>query len=275
MNIEQLIGHFRAITDTHEIRENQTATVRPWGVEIETPAVNDVTRTLDRANFGYSYDSSVTETDCRCDCSDCEHNCDCEHCDISYGYSELQHCGTCQANEAQSPIMLTALFNREQSRALLAIYENDTEEGDNGGHIHVNAIDLTARQVSAVQRSWHYIREHLTDLIGRENPYYAGDNFSVDPTELHKERNSAVNVCPWYWATNKGTSQPLSRDNIDTKSTLEFREFASTANRSLIEARASVCRALVDYIASGQATYWLHNATSAEEVLEILQPLKH
>jgi hypothetical protein len=67
---------------------------------------------------------------------------------------------------------------------------------------------------------------------------------------------------------------PMARRD-ERKSTIEFRQFQSIADPDIIEARASVCRALVDYVASGSPLYWLLRCETKEQLFDLLQPELH
>lgn len=254
--------------------------VRPYGVEIETPEVAQVVSYIYEAGGNVTIDGSVNQNDCECDCEQCAHSCNCERCDITNGYESNECCGDCTANEAQTPIQYEAKLSPKIRHALEMLHDINTEDLENGGHIHVNAPDLTAKQGGMLQIVWHKVAELFADLIGREPNGYCelrtpARNFGE---VFDGERMNAVNLTnvARYWNTD-GVNQYDHNGAQDTRHrwSVEFRQFASTANPDTIEKRAQLCRALVDYIINGGAPYWIMRAETADELAEVLDLANH
>lgn len=254
---------------------NATA-VRPYSVEIETPEIAQLASTLESAGITLDRDGSVTEPDCYCDCDECEHSCDCRNCDITNGYDSPNHCGDCVANECQVPKIITAKLPGRIREALEELHEINTEDLENGGHIHINAPDLTTAQANALQRVWTKVDELLRDELIHRAPFHYCELVERNQTEPNTtDRNLAVNLT--NWDNHRQRAEAMNADKFSTtyKWTVEFRQFASTANPELIERRAQLCRALVDYIADNRPTYWLFRAQTAEELLSVLEVERH
>lgn len=260
--------------------EQRKMPVRPYGIEIESPEVAAVIRTLQDANFGLTIDGSVTSPDCECDCDSCEHSCNCEHCSITNGYDDPEHCGDCQANECQTPIQYEPQLTERVRRALVELHDINSEDLENGGHIHINAPDLTAKQGGLLQTVWFRVAELYAELIGREPNGYCelrtpAKNYGE---QFDGERMNAVNLTnvARFW-NGEGVNDYNHNGTQDTsrKWTVEFRQFASTADPEIIERRAQLCRALVDYIISGGAPYWILRAETAEELAEVIDLANH
>ena len=253
--------------------------VRPWGVEIETPAVAQLHHHLAEYDWTFTIDQSVNREDCECDCESCRHSCNCPNC--YWDEDDNEHCDDCSPNEAQSPIMTTATFSQDVRNLLINLASNDYETGQNGGHIHVNAPDLNARQIGTLQRVWHKIPELMPELVGRDYNHYASDNRPevMEGQKKITERYSAINCANWYAQSVNGEIRVLdelvSKYNTRRKWTIEFRQFDNNANPYTIEERAQICRALVDYIADNRPIYWLERAETARELLDLLEPEKH
>ena len=263
---------------------------RRWGVEIESPQV----AVFETSGTGWELtrDESVDEPDCTCTCEECQHDCDCDQCNIRAGYEEPDHCGDCTANELVSPVMFEALFPDDVRRQLSHI-QDSMERYDRetwGGHIHIEARDLTLQQVGLVQKAWLKIYRILGEsFTGRDFGHYCRDFSEWCERDRFDERYTAVNVTNLVrygsggfnvWAEDPDRREienmnPKGRPTDTYKTTIEFRQFASTADPQIIEYRASVCRALVDYFASGGAWYWFAKCQTAEELEELLQPQHH
>jgi hypothetical protein len=286
--------HAPAPRNTHALREyfaqpreGSQPDTRRWGFEIETPEVGALAYALDDNGFRVYHDGSVTAPDCECECNSCAHSCNCEHCQINdYG---LDHCGECQANEAASPVNFKPSPDH-QREVLDQLHAYNTEDLENGGHIHIEGRDLTIRQMLQIGKYWGKVAQLLPDLVGRDYcEDYAQDAREWPESERLGVRMVAVNFTNLVSWNSRGEqvnrysaeeARSLNRNPkgapTDTyKSTVEFRQFASTAHAPTIYARAAVCRALVDYFASGQPAYWIARATTAEELLEALQPESH
>lgn len=271
--------------------ETQTLTeTRRWGVEIESPQVAIFSTSC--TGWELTRDESVDEPECVCECSDCAHDCDCDHCDITNGYRDPDHCGDCTANELVSPVMFTREFTESDREQLKTVHQrmerHDTETW--GGHIHIEARDLNLFQVGMVQKAWLKVYQLLgEDFTGRDFGHYCRDFEEWGERDRLDERYCAVNVTNLVrygsggfnvWADDPDRREienmnPKGAPTDTMKTTIEFRHFASTASPSKIEYRASVCRAIVDYFANGGAWYWVARCETAEQLLELLQPAQH
>jgi len=149
--------------------------------------------------------------------------------------------------------------------------------GENwGGHLHVEARDLTKRQAQAVV----LIGERLFDLAPE---WFTGEpdryNEKQDRGRLQEfatsnsDRNH-TNRSSWISVYNLRQSEPMpytiGEPHDYRKTTIEFRRFRSTADRQLIEFRALVCRKLVEYAKNNQSIYWLTSAKNWESILQQL-----
>ena len=273
-----------------EPRQNQTDT-RRWGVEIESPEVGRVAYMFEDEGWRTCVDESVTSPDCDCDCDSCEHRCDCDNCEIRNGYQEPDHCDHCRTNETASRVKYRQQFTDAERDALAELHRYNSEDMENGGHIHIEARDLTIQQVGLIMKGYLKIEGILgVQFTGREFCHYARDFSEWDETDRLGERYCAVNatnLVRWgryssrftAWADDPDrpalNTNPKGAPSDTWKTTLEFRQFASTARAEIIEARASVCRALVDYFADGGAWYWLARCQTAKEVFELLEPRNH
>lgn len=271
-------------------RHNDTDT-RRWGVEIESPEVGRVAYMFEDEGWHIHRDESVTTPDCDCDCESCQHSCDCDRCDIRNGYDYPDHCDNCQSNETASPVKYRQQFTESERDALAELHRYNTEDMENGGHIHIEARDLTIQQVGLVMKGYLKLEAIFgNSLTGREFNHYARNFSEWDENDKLAERYCAVNatnLVRWNrygggfrtWADDP--DRPAINQNpkgapMDTwKTTLEFRQFASTARAEVIEARASMMRALVDYFAQGGAWYWLARCETKTQVLELLEPTNH
>ena len=283
------------IAEKIEARQSDSY-VRRWGVEIEHPDVSLFSNgQLER--WARVYDNSVRQNDCECECEACVHDCNCNQCEITNGWGSEDHCEDCTANEASSPVMLKQRFSDWERRELAELQERFEMEDHHlwGGHIHVEARDLTIPQIGAVQKVYLRVYDILGErLTGRDFiVQFAEDYRNMNERERFAERMLAVNVTnvvrwlgwndtpvtigehpdyPEFQDTNP-TGPMSSRD--ERKSTIEFRHFQSIADPDIIEARASICRAIVDYVASGSALYWLLRCETKEQLFDLLQPELH
>jgi len=254
--------------------------VRRWGFEIESPIIGaQKARASWRDIDGLSFtsDGSLSGSECECDCSDCYHSCNCDNCDRA---DYLDHCEGCGVNEvcSEEPVT-TPTLNRwanflDQLRDNWEPVEDYSENW--GGHLHIEARDLTKRQAQAVV----LIGERLFDLApqwftGEEDRY----NEKQDRDRLRAfldDRHNGYHThrASWVSVYNLRQLEPTPYtigDGPDgQKSTIEFRRFRSTADRQLIEFRALVCRKLVEYAKNNQSIYWLTSAKNWGAILDQL-----
>jgi len=253
--------------------------VRRWGWEIETPIIGEQRARSDwRETDGLRFESdpSLSGSECECDCSDCYHSCNCDNCDRS---DYLDHCESCATNEVSTydPVMTGTL---DQWARFLERLEDNWSPVENwgenwGGHLHIEARDLTKRQaVNVVVAGCHLIDLAPNWFTGGE------DNYNDRPDRDRLESCVRGEVSPyntkrqsWISITNL-PSEPMPYKVGDQpdgrKTTIEFRVFRSTPNRRLIEFRALVSRKLVEYCQRGGQIYWLTSAKSFEQILTTL-----
>lgn len=249
-----------------EIADRPAKTCRRFGVEIETPEAGSIKA----EGFEKTHDPSVADGDCDCDCDSCSHSCDCGNCSITNGYDENEHCGDCYANEL-------ALYYSEGTdstangfirRACVELQNAGSDHYDHyrdhpyGGHIHVEARDLTPLQVGLLMRYYRHAQTLFSeqDFFGRDTNDYCSHISESDIEQTVKgwqiDRMTAINTQN-YFAFRYDVENGRKRPDQKAKSTLEFRQFASTNNWQLTLARVAFCVALVDYTAQGLAPYWL------------------
>lgn len=287
-----MVHPLTALTTLNNTRTT-AETVRRWGVEIEHVNAGSMGAF---GNWSLTTDESVDTPDCQCECSDCYHSCDCPNCDMSNGYDYPEHCGDCQGNELVSPVLYSPRFTDYDRRQLaeinLGISEYDREDDALGGHIHIEGRDLSINQLMTVQKIWLMAVRHFgTELTGRDFGRYAKNYETWSETDRTAERYCAVNLTNLVrhdWSIRGATvwAEDASRQELRNleakgaptdhyKSTIEFRQFGTTANPDELEMRASVCRAIVDYAKSNGAIYWLARCENAQEFMEVLQPQHH
>ena len=257
-----------------------TAQVRRWGFEIESPIIGAVKSDSDWRDYDgldFCSDGSLSGGECECECSDCYHSCNCDNCERA---DYLDHCGDCSTNEVCSARPVTTPTLDQWGRFLdkLARDWSPVENwGENwGGHLHIEARDLTKRQAASVV------------IIGERMFQLAPDWFSGGRDDynepLDRERLSGfiqdkfsgynTNRASWVSIHNLRASEPQpykAGDPYDhAKTTIEFRAFRSTADRKLIEFRALVARAIVEYCAKGGQPYWLTSCQDFGKFLRVL-----
>lgn len=278
-----LVSHFES-TETEDIE------TRRWGVEIESPYISKIASELPA--WDTHRDESVDEPECECECEECLHSCDCPSCDITNGWGEVDHCGTCTSNEASSPVLYMNTLPQGDRETLHSIADRVDNRGEDneGGHIHIEARDLTLAQVALIQKAYLHLARIMGErFTGRDFCHYARDYRDYSEDDRLGERYCAVNATnlirysgyTWKtWADDAdrrelSTMNPKGAPSDTYKSTLEFRQFATTATPAIIEARASLLRALVDYFADGGAWYWFSKADTAEAMIDLLRPQFH
>lgn len=257
-----------------------TAQVRRWGFEIESPIIGRVKGDSFFSSYEGLYfcsDGSLSGGDCDCECSDCYHSCDCDNCDRS---DYLDHCGECGTNELSSSEPVTTPTLDRWADFLDKLRDNwEPMEnwGENwGGHIHVEARDLTKRQAANVvivgERLFQIAPEWFS---GGEDNY--NEPLSRDRVEgFARDQFSGYNTnrAAWVSIHNLRASEPqpyrVGEPNDHAKTTIEFRAFRSTADRKLIEFRALVARAVVEYCRKGGQIYWLTSCQDFGKFLRVL-----
>ncbi len=254
--------------------------VRRWGFEIESQIIGEQKARADWRDYdglAFTSDGSLSGSECECDCSDCYHSCNCDACDRS---DYLDHCSDCGTNEvcSEQPVTTPTLDRWAEFLKRLESYWVPVEHyGENwGGHLHVEARDLTKRQAQAVV----LIGERLFDLAPE---WFTGEpdryNEKQDRGRLQEfatsnsDRNH-THRASWVSVYNLRQSEPMpytiGEPHDYRKTTIEFRRFRSTADRQLIEFRALVCRKLVEYAKNNASIYWLTSAKNWESILQQL-----
>lgn len=272
-----------------EPQDNTPEVTRRWGVEIETAYLTAYASELDELGWDLHQDESVDSPECECECSYCVHSCDCDRCDITNGYDSPGHCDECLSNEASSPVLFRQRFTLREREALKGIARRMRDEGEHGGHIHIEARDLTIAQVALVQKAYLKLAEIMPRAFGRDYGHYCRDFSEWSQDDRLSVRYCAVNATNlirysgfgWkVWAddADRRELRTLSAkgEPMDTyKTTLEFRQFDNQATPELIEARAALVRSLVDYIAEGGVWYWFARCTTESELMDLLRPEYH
>lgn len=255
------------------VQNTPDAPCRRWSYEIEAVGLGAVSAELQRLGMFTHNDPSITDSNsCECECSECSHSCDCDRCDIYNGWDNEQHCGECNDTECAPSDDQPVTTTHDLERLPLAIaalnsagaYTDETC----GGHIHVDASDLNARQVASVMKLWRKFAELMPEVIMRENNRYAEPNTDSDLEGIIEgnyapERYREVNALNWFNAKNSTREHP-------NKYTLEFRAFQGEINAELITARGFICRAIIEHAKSNRANIWLLSATDSAKFLREL-----
>jgi hypothetical protein len=242
--------------------------VRRWSYEIEANYLGAGWYELDRLGvYDGKSDTSVNERYEGCDCDTCEHSCDCEHCDRTNGYYDNDPCEESQFTEI-SPNKYSKVITPDHEGNILRACQILDEAGatvdeSTGGHIHIDAREMTVRQVSNLMKVWHTIQEHLPEIVGRT---YREANGFADPTteyDLRAIENGEQ--------TSRGAINPNNylnhKQNSMYKNTLEFRQFSGTLDPDLIMMRGLLARKLVEYCERQFSIYYLLNAGSPDKIL--------
>lgn len=249
-----------------EIANRPSRPCRRFGVEIETPEAGQI----NADGFTKTHDPSVADGECECECDSCSHSCDCGNCSITNGYEENEHCGECYSNElalaydygittdANGVIAETC----QELRNARSDHYDHYREHPYGGHIHTEARDLTPLQVALVMRYYRHAQRLFPteEFFGREvNDYCSAvSDHHIEQTAQGWEidRMTAINTQN-YFAHRYAVEQGRRTQTQRAKSTLEFRQFASTNDHEITLARVAFCIALVDYTAQNRPPYWL------------------
>jgi hypothetical protein len=259
-----------------EISERPARPCRRFGVEIETPEAGKI----NARGFDKTHDPSVSDPECECECDECYHSCDCGNCDLSNGYGELDHCGDCTANElaleyengtdthANGVIQKTC----EELVAVESQHQDEYRGHPYGGHIHIEARDLTPLQLALLLRMYRHAQKLFPTerFFGRSTNDYCQDvsDYDIEQTASgwQIDRMVAVNTQNVLNFRERCETYP-DRYNKNTpfKSTVEFRQFASTNDWRLTLARVAFCVALVDYVAQNRPPYWLLRTTTWQD----------
>jgi len=242
---------------------------RRWSYEIEALNMGSIASDLDRIGFTTHNDGSVSEQECECECDSCAHSCDCDYCDRADYGDHCEECGTNEISPADFKPCLTTkdggrlietrnLFNRAN------VYTDDTC----GGHIHINATDISPRDAVNMVKIWRKVETLFPEIIGRTETNFAEPNTDHDIANLE---DGSFHSLERYRALNFTNIRNFWEDNRHThKSTIEFRQFAGTANIDLIIASGYLCRAIADTAKQTASLYWVYRSQTAEELLKAL-----
>ncbi len=264
--------------------------VRLWSFEAEHVAI---ARARSEANyrdylpFQFVIDGSVdTEYDyCDCGCRDCQyHDCNCDNCEDQNDSPD--HCAddSCTANEFAPKKPLGTVWDDTFTPFIEACFESaENYSYENyarlGGHVHVEARDLTRRQaVNAV-----IIAEHVFKI--------APDWFTGERDDYNTENHRPTLA---EWATGKGSARRdtwASVSNLNwrvepepytigsewsgRKTTIELRRFRTSFNPDILKIRGGFARALVAYAKTGAPIYWATRSTDFAEVMAEIGFGKH
>ncbi len=251
---------------------------RRFGVEIETPHASKI----EADGFDKTHDPSVADSDCECDCDSCNHSCDCGNCSITNGYDDNEHCGDCTANELA---LLYSYGTRTDGQGAIErtckeLQEVDSDHTDHyrghpyGGHIHTEARDLTPRQVASVMRLYNKAEAlYPAEFFGRETNDYCSaiGKYAMDMTSngCEIDRMSAINTQN-YFAYRYQLQRGYINEQSKFKSTLEFRQFASTNDWKMTLTRVAFCIALVEFAKNNSAIYWALRSTTWQEFAKVI-----
>jgi len=258
-----------------------TETPRTWGFEIETPDADNVHARIDfalmRENLEFKGDGSVTrgndgDHDCECDCSDCEHSCDCDNCDLTNGYTSLDHCGgsACSGTGEYQEITSIGGISTTHPEALAILAESglsDCETNDSTGlHIHIGSADLTPQQVARVISAYRQALHILDPLAGRQGVYYAQAPRLADSDHARQgygsEKYRAVNTATHF---HDGSYRPK---------TIEFRQHAGETDTAKIRAWAMLLIEIVEFAKGNASVFWLGGARDLNHLRQMLRDRK-
>ena len=278
--------------------EGERNPTRFWGTEIEHPRAGQFLRKLiDLDIFETKEDPTVTPalSPNRCECRECSHSCDCNQCQ----YNRAQ-CRASQMNEvALAPSTLAKPRGFEEYCAELTEEVDDYEtlfcedcesdldgvresEQNWGFHTHIDARDLTLRQVGSVVRLGTYAMKQFANAFGADqdsyNSHATEDEIERVGTGEYRQRPS-VNASPILTFFSRyqeaDRPDPSGRPEPSHKATIEFRSFRATDSGLLHLSRVAVARAIVDYIAEGKPVFWLLREPDLEKFLTELEVWKH
>lgn len=242
-------------------------TSRTWGFELEIADAKGV-----RAVFGIekgedgSLRSYESEDDCNCDCDDCRyHSCDCDYCESQN--EDPDHCGNRHcANADMAEFRSVRGINRCKHYGLNKLCQNlqeqEAEVNDTCGlHIHVYAADLEPKQIGHVLACYHWIKNMIKDIAGREDTEYARD---LTITEI---KNS---IKHGQISANKMKSVNTMHLNTD-RGTLEFRQMEGTLNYQKITMWAWLVRGLVTCAQRGMTLTDMVKTKNLEDVMSVMK----
>jgi hypothetical protein len=283
--------------------------VRYWGTEIEHPRAGQfLGKLIENEIYETKTDPTVAEAmePNQCQCNQCAHDCNCNQC--AY---RRNRCSASTHNEiALAPCRLPnprgfadyceqlTETPKDYANFWCESCEYDSEEeychncGDDGYtieqeqnwgfHTHIDARDLTLRQVASVVRLGTYAMKQWANAFGADI-----DTYNSHASEQEIERNAegdwgerpSVNATPilnYIRRYHEADRQdPADYPNTSAKATIEFRSFRATDNGVLHLSRVATARAMVDYVASGKPLFWLLRETDFEKFLTELEIWNH
>ena len=244
---------------------------RRWSFEIEANYLGSSYNELSRLGvYDFKSDTSVNYRWDGCECETCVHDCNCSDCSRSNGWDDSDPCeesGSTEIAPSKYSQVKTADFDGIIVKTC-QILNDDGASVDNstGGHLHIDAREMTAIQVSNVMKVWDNIQTHLPEVVGRS--YREAEGFADQVTDYdllaikNNEQTSRGAVNPNNWLNHKM--------NTAYKNTIEFRQFSGTLDPQLIMIRGLLCRKLIEYCERQNSIYWLLTANSPEVILREL-----
>lgn len=250
-------------------------TPRTWGFEIETPDADVVCKRLSQTDYSgildFKGDGSVEREyfECECTCSQCDHSCDCDNCDLTNGYASPDHCGEYECTGSGSYQEITSVDGLHTTHpTALTLLEgaglSDCETNSTTGlHIHIGSADLTPAQVARVISAYRLASPVLDILAERADTYYAQrprlehseDARRGEPSEKYRAVNTATHF-------HGGTFRPH---------TIEFRQHAGEVHAERIRAWAMLLIDLVEFAKGNASVYWLSGAKDLNDLRRLLR----
>ena len=299
----------RRLTDTELLIQANSfrvaGTVRFWGAEFEHPEAGNHAHHLNDTIFEAKSDSTIPRGSGNCGCQACNHSCNCSECNRSSRYTTCNNRGL---NE-----VTTKPTDRDWGRHLTDYIEalgdtglspedyrywcgdcDDTDCGCDedysedlsnwGFHTHIDARDLSFREVASVVRLGTAIMRNFPAVFGSDEDEY--NHHHQNEAELHElatngnwsGQRPSVNpagVVRYLSLEESDRQDPNDYPSSSQKATIEFRTFRYTDSPELHSARVATARAIVDYVASGQPLFYLIRERNFELVLEALEINKH
>ena len=268
-----------------KLRKLDGRLVRRWSFEAEHECIaraKHFARWSDYSDFTTEIDGSVDcDYDyCDCSCRDCVyHDCNCENCEDQNDSPD--HCSdeSCTANEISPRSPLRTFWDAKYNGFLQSCEEiEDNYSADYsrlGGHLHIEARDLTREQSRNVLLMMERIYQISPEWFTGEHDDY---NNAPDRRELAEYVTKQRNYLDRAWTTslyNLQFPEPMDYDMQSLewdgrKTTIEFRRFRTTFNSGILAIRGGVARAVVAYAQTNAPIYWVMKCQSFEEVLEAI-----
>jgi hypothetical protein len=276
--------------------------VRYWGTEFEHPeAGNQAFRIIPLVHEA-KHDQTIPQAQGSCGCDNCNHSCNCSQCSHRTNWCSLAshtEIATIPMNypwDSALHAYIKALgdtgLNPSDYQSWCNSCESDycdcdedesySEDYSNWGfHTHVDARDLTMRQVASVMRL-------ATSIMSKHPEAFGVDNYSSPAretdiallavrSEWHSGRPTVNPTGIIYFKTRIHESDQIleGTPRAEQKGTIEFRQFRYTANPELHRARVAFARAVVDYVAEGKPLFYLLREKSLAKSLEALEINNH